>query len=57
MTKENLKASWEPAASVASGKPAGLPLVKSIGCTACWAAKSISLTRSCLPVTPINLAI
>jgi len=54
-TKES-KATWE-ASSMGLEKPAGTTLVKSIGCAACWGAKSISLTRSCLPPTPINLAI
>lgn len=57
MNKNDNKATWESSASSGLEKPAGIPLVKSIGCSACWAAKSISLTRACLPVTPINLAI
>jgi len=54
--EKNVNATWESSTSILD-KPAGTSLVKSIGCAACWGAKSISLTRACLPPTPINLAI
>ncbi|AHD04314.1 sporulation killing factor [Paenibacillus larvae] len=48
---------WESSAQNNLSKPAGIPLIKSVGCAACWGAKNISLTRACLPPTPINLAL
>jgi sporulation killing factor len=54
--KEQNQVSWESSTKIMD-KPAGVSLVKSVGCAACWAAKSISLTRACLPPTPINLAL
>ncbi|MGG4146947.1 sporulation killing factor [Paenibacillus algorifonticola] len=57
MKEKEIKATWESSVSTGLDKPVGTSLVKSIGCAACWGAKSISLTRACLPPTPINLAI
>ncbi|CAK6476555.1 sporulation killing factor [Peribacillus castrilensis] len=57
MEKDKQKLMWESSTQKSTQKQGGVPLVKSVGCAACWAAKSISLTRSCLPPTPINLAL
>ncbi|UHA71978.1 sporulation killing factor [Paenibacillus sp. 481] len=50
---EQNEKNWESTTSKDMSQSAGLPLVKSIGCAACWAAKSISLTRACwIPTIP-----
>ncbi|WP_074018084.1 sporulation killing factor [Massilibacterium senegalense] len=57
MKENEKKQNWESTHSSAQ-KQAVRPLVKSVGCAACWAAHSISLTRVCIPpVTPINAAL
>lgn len=58
MTKKNDKNfNWESTHST-MGSTASRPLIKTVGCAGCWAAKSISLTRVCFPpVTPINAAL
>lgn len=57
MKSDENKKNWESTHSVA-GKQTIRPLVKSVGCAACWAAHSIPLTRVCMPpVTPINAAL
>jgi sporulation killing factor len=56
-TEKQKETTWESLENSSLSKPAGVSLVKSVGCAACWAAKSISLTRACLPPTPVNLAI
>lgn len=38
---------WESTSKKSLDKPAGMSLVKSVGCAGCWAAKSVSLTRAC----------
>lgn len=48
---------WESTSKKSLDKPAGVSLVKSVGCAGCWAAKSVSLTRACWIKTVPSLAI
>ncbi|WP_017471329.1 sporulation killing factor [Amphibacillus jilinensis] len=49
MTKDiSNKNRWE-STYASTGKPVARPLVKTVGCTACWATKTVSLTKACWP--------
>jgi sporulation killing factor len=47
MDKAPNKGGWVSIHSPQQAQPTDSPLIKSAGCAACWAAKSVSLTSAC----------